>query len=1532
MAVVSQNLLPMSARVGSELSERPILRTRQSISQPKTARSYRGRLERFSTSRPGFSRLEIETILREKLHQNYENIQKALVSHDVKKDGTVTRDDFRSVLTSHCFPLTSHQYDTLLTKVEQNNDGCILYLKFLEKFSGGKSLQKTSDDLLLRNNLHTPAVKDVGVENLEKMLQEKLRENLKSITKALRLFDYNFDGKIQRYEFRRVLENYCFKLTDSQFDKLWLRYDTNHTGMINYKELLQKLGFQINKLLPSNTVHSSLTQPIGLLQSEKSVDNRLRHQYKQEEQWLKKMSFEQIEQEFRKRMRSNYVNLKKSFLAFDKSLSGFINIDDLKAILTNFTIPMSNQLFTRLMERCGIRGTGRIAWEIFLEKFQNPMDSGNGQTIPIKNNHKFFPVMEKQCTVLSEDVWNQLYKSIESHYSSFRQAFLEFDINRTGKVTRKDFRRILEKFTFPLDDNQFKCVMLKLDPHHTNHVTYHQFLKLFEERDTWEGHKWLNSVHRFNEKQKPIIMAWGTVEDILREKIVENWRNVSDAIIYYDHSEEGFISPTNLKRVLNKYVLPISDEHFHKLVSNCKSLGSDAKVNYIEFLENLKVEVSPGDLCGLSSQIYAGSKVAEHVRHSDHINRQLVINKRLEERTNFLSAEEVIAKLQDRLSQHNTLLYQAFNSFDKTGKGKISKRNFRRLLYNMGFVMSDEQFQELVTKLQFSDGFMSYKNFINNFENRNGQEVDIIRTGNHHVNPIRGDEFGFKAQEVENRLRTKLRDNFPDLRSAFYKFDNDHDGVLIKINFRDMLDYFMIVTSDEEYEILCQRLGIDKFSKLTYQDFLDKFEIRDTEAGHKWLKSVHRYNQTIPPRKLTAEETHEELKIKAHRQWADLAKAFLGFDRKKKGVIRKNELRNVLNRFMISNVKEEFDKLWKMYDEDEKGYVSYQDFLNKLGSSEFTPIDEGTSQNIIDGSRQTLLNHNLQQHYKHEDTTLKQAELGMLMTAEEVEKLLRDKVRDKYKDFYTAFRNYDSKKRGYLSINEIQRVLVDLNIFLNEEEFFRLLDRIGLHTNQSKLNYEDFLKAFEEGRKSSYGTRKTEEFNFVGEDNSNLSPEDAEDKLSKIISSQKYTLEKACASFDKDNAGMISVNNLRRVIDTFCFKLTNKQWTHFINKFTREPDNIITYRVFLDHFSPVNLAESKNWMSMLKKSALVSNDAELVSMETTPDSVEEKLKESVVAHFHTLAKALEEIDYAKIGAVGKEDFKIVLDTEIFKLTDDQYESLWNSLPVNEYGNLEYVEFLKFHDPEYIHGNQQPTSVARSESGQEVELSPIRPRTSFSQRSITRSDSQGSRTSRSKTRLSTPMVNADSAEQRLKHVIFKYWKEIQKKCRFCDPQNTGSIDSTQFKCILKQLDVDLSPEDFNTLMIKYDLKENGSFCYSDFLRHFVLDIKSRERSIKRPQFHPTILEAKMESANDRYQDTMKQIQATVSEHWKDMRRMFRVVDPQSTGVVFSDDFRHILRQFNVNLSEEEFTHMISYYDKNLDNQINYNDFIKFYLKH
>ena len=80
------------------------------------------------------------------------------------------------------------------------------------------------------------------------------------------------------------------------------------------------------------------------------------------------------------------------------------------------------------------------------------------------------------------------------------------------------------------------------------------------------------------------------------------------------------------------------------------------------------------------------------------------------------------------------------------------------------------------------------------------------------------------------------------------------------------------------------------------------------------------------------------------------------------------------------------------------------------------------------------------------------------------------------------------------------------------------------------------------------------------------------------------------------------------------------------------------------------------------------------------------------------------------------------------------------------------------------------------------------------------------------------------------------------------------------------------------------------------------------------------------------DAMVRVRDCVLRNWKDMRKAFRVADHSNCGRVDSSEFRRVLRQFSINLSEDEFYHLQSYYDKHIEGFINYNDFIRAYLKY
>jgi len=55
------------------------------------------------------------------------------------------------------------------------------------------------------------------------------------------------------------------------------------------------------------------------------------------------------------------------------------------------------------------------------------------------------------------------------------------------------------------------------------------------------------------------------------------------------------------------------------MLEKCLDCGN-GRVNYVEFIEKLGVDIRPGDLQGLSTQIYDGS----HERENDRVGEQVI--------------------------------------------------------------------------------------------------------------------------------------------------------------------------------------------------------------------------------------------------------------------------------------------------------------------------------------------------------------------------------------------------------------------------------------------------------------------------------------------------------------------------------------------------------------------------------------------------------------------------------------------------------------------------------------------------------------------------------------------------------------------------------------------------------------------------------------------------------------------------------------------------------------------------------------------
>lgn len=92
-----------------------------------------------------------------------------------------------------------------------------------------------------------------------------------------------------------------------------------------------------------------------------------------------------------------------------------------------------------------------------------------------------------------------------------------------------------------------------------------------------------------------------------------------------------------------------------------------------------------------------------------------------------------------------------------------------------------------------------------------------------------------------------------------------------------------------------------------------------------------------------------------------------------------------------------------------------------------------------------------------------------------------------------------------MHVVDVHKVIDKFGLLLHYHMFSSCVHRLGLSARNSKLNYNDFLKAFEDGRMSSYGNREPDVRVLEFE---NLTPTEAEQRLRDKVGADYTTVKK----------------------------------------------------------------------------------------------------------------------------------------------------------------------------------------------------------------------------------------------------------------------------------------------------------------------------------------------------------------------------------------------------------------------------------------
>ncbi|KAK7117596.1 hypothetical protein R3I94_022980 [Phoxinus phoxinus] len=1386
-----------------------------------------------SVADENLSLVDIENILLERLKDRKDDLKVAFEAFDQEGNKSVTKGEFRRVIEGFLVPLTESQFEGLLAELDLRENGTIRYMEFLRRYCKVSSA-------VGRIPSRSGSYRNVSLGELQCRLKDKIGGNLKNITRAFRLFDYNSDGQIQQHELRKVLEGYCFPMSQLEFHRLWSHYSVNNADTISYKEFLVQLGVDCEnnrKIAPDSVqlalnwdaVSRTTTRPKSKT-SVRSFSGKPRD------------TLDEVQTRFLSKIKKNDSLVEKALQAFDITDSGFVSQENLRSVLSNFLFPMDDIIFRELLNRFGVSNTEPVQWRRFLGLFKDDITA------------------QKDSAPATPESW-----SIEAILPRLRQHVL--NQNRTGFISRDELYRALESLNFHLTNEQFTALVDVLEVEHTDVINYHhqrpieQTPKLNKKATAW-----------VNTLPSTATTTWNAVEGILKEKLSENYDMLIESITNTTQNQSDIIPPEDFRRLIQQFGLPLSESHFSKL---CEPFLEGGGVNYKLFLTRL------GVLEGIS---ISERKEKEHEACMLNIKAQAI-------------KDVVLRKLKDRFQRRGMTLQDYLMSTRRSSTAALTLRHFCKILDDCGIFLDGPQFQMLIVSLGFNLGPISVTDFLAKFEEITIPEKDKDRqTKNLQTSTL------LTAEDCLGQLKKRIKEYHGDALTAFRLMDKNRDGIVNQNDFRTLFDSLMFVTQEREYRRLLEMLDLTPGATLNYSEFHNKV----LSSGK--MKS-HQNDNTLRDGCLdnACDQVHDYLAAIAHKRPSELSKVFCQLGDDGESIMTKNDLKQMLFKYSMPITPHEFEKLWCRYDEEGKGFLALTEFLRRLKATS----DEDSQS----------------------DALQEQLTERVMSTTPDLEVMLQNLRKWIGSDFESVSGSLvvlDKNKDGYVTVTDLLSLLHRNGFQLTETQLTCLLNLLGFDACLKELPYLDFLKHLT-GPPVSSGTPQTMGSPEPEEDVEELSPDRAIQRVKELITASSDTLYKAFSAFDKTGDGMIPQTEFRQVLDHFCMRLSDVHFRRLLSdmRLSEGEEIMVDWKNFLQVFNLHTQETADEWLKKIHKMRFPNQTRPLVISD-----ILRRIQEVVSARMYTITKEIVDLDYANINTISKMDFKTICDRHFMRLTDDQFQSLWEILPVNGFGNLEYREFLKKFSGEQKGLEKVAKSLPGSARSTLERPAPLR-RPKTAPCTFTRSmPSVSERLQRPFTagRRSTPLLNCEDVEMKVRSRIQDCWRHIQRRCRHADPDRTGEIDVEIFLEILQGLHIELSPPEFEQLAVKYDIKNSGRLSYPDFLRHFVLMFSPQvNTSSNRLKLQPPTAPMSPGPLSGQCVEAMLRISRPIQLVWRQMRQRFTSFDKERTGKISLQDFRKVLRQYSVNLSEEEFFHFTSFFDSNLSGKISYNDFLRIFLK-
>ena len=871
---------------------------------------------------------------------------------------------------------------------------------------------------------------------------KKISTEFSNVQEAFMSIDIHREGYITKDELKDVLDNFAFRMSTAQFEALVNVFDTDHDGKISYDEFLQQVKYCDDQAAKEE--EDARMQEMLEFDKSPAAQRRL--------QKMKNRSRKVTSYEFlMEKINEKAGTIHEAFKMMDKDRSGSLSANELKALLDSYCYKVPDEIFANMLSLFDADGDGEISYHEFMAQVKRSVAGQSGYTPAMEQaetgggeddfDSSGMSAAERRRTVKAkaeerrriakkQSTLKKMLQKIGDKFSTVRRAFMDMDKDKSGTLDYDELRRVLESTGYKIEDEVFDDILEVFDSNMDGEIDYQEFLAQLKDyiqaKETGgvgshlaglAGRKLGRQGALQNRELSAVEKAHqdktvGAALRFLCEKIHEKWGDIKKSFMMLDWDKSGTITPSELRAVLDDCCYTVTDDVFKQMV-NIFDADGDGSISYNELLETLKKVVN-GDVPATDISVETKQKMAGMVQASEYEDPG--VGQRLDRRRSSFQRDS----------------YEPPPAVLGAG-GLIPQR-----------------FQTKVTEIpNLGHGHLHICKAINQ---RASVIIDALRRLDYDKKYfIASEELKACIETYCGRLNPVLWDDI------LHFFDPSMTGLVDYFKFIDEIrdqataDTFADSSDDEAKPVKSMKQGFKDGKKagLMKGETSTHFSMQDggfvSNKGSAMGTGSHGSNDVAASMKFLCEKIYEK--------FPTIRNAFMSLDTDRGGTIGKRELKNILDDCCYSVPDDTFEAIYKVFDTDGDGDVSYKEFMDQVKNI-VEPGDADES-----GLSNVLINKDSAAKQKAGNLGVSQFKTqagGRTHNSEEGLKFLQTKLREQTESVRKAFRILDNDQTGSVDATDLRRVLDNYCYKMNDEEFGKLMSTID-ENQDGQVSYEEFM-------------------------------------------------------------------------------------------------------------------------------------------------------------------------------------------------------------------------------------------------------------------------------------------------------------------------------------------------------------------------------------------------------------------------------------------------------------------------------------------